>query len=177
MHVAPPESGSPQRLPPSQRFGGKVPFQHHSSDVNQYFGEDCKDEYGQDNMFFVQRRNRIDNSPNKISAQKYNGSPTKARKDEYDPWAPKQAAFPAPGAQNNQEKDPNVLFKDPDVWDPPTPKQEGPRKASGWGNKRQPYQQHQNPRQAPAQPRRPRMQSQEPSAQDRNHAKYERPWA
>jgi len=80
----------------------------------------------------------MDHSPSKIPAQKHGGSPVKARKDDYDPWAPKQAAFPAPDAQDNQDQDPKAPFKDPDVWDPPTPQREGPRKAAGWGQQRQP---------------------------------------
>ena len=63
--VQPPIMQIPQQspLPHFDRFGGKAPFQHHVSDVNQYFGEDFKDEYDQDNMFYVQRRNKSQFKP------------------------------------------------------------------------------------------------------------------
>ena len=45
-----------KRQPAFERFGGNVPFQHHSGSVDNYFGNDIDDD-DSNNKFFVARRN------------------------------------------------------------------------------------------------------------------------
>lgn len=116
-------------LPHFDRFGGKAPFQHHASDVNQYFGEDFKDEYDQDNMFYVQRRN----------------------KSQFKPGLGESPSQP---------------HKDPDVWEPPTPRRDSQRpqvQRPPAVNRRPPQQRRQaNPKPA--------------GAGDRKESQYDKPW-
>jgi hypothetical protein len=85
MQVNPADSYN--QVPRAERFGGLQPFEHHSSDINQYFGEEFKDDYDQQNMFFVQRRNK----------STFRMSPTKDRKDP-DVWEP-----PTPTRENRHK--------------------------------------------------------------------------
>jgi hypothetical protein len=40
-------------MPAFERFGGNVPFAHHTANPDNYFGNDIDDQFGTQNVYYV----------------------------------------------------------------------------------------------------------------------------
>ena len=97
------------KAPPTDRFGGMLPFQHHKADPGEYFGNKISgaDQFMSQDKFFVQKRA---------------GSEYRAPILQHKMMHPNQSPSKRPGLGSvSPSRHHGPPEKDPDVWDPPTP--------------------------------------------------------